>query len=161
MKKNSALFPMAVVFGLLFAAASGFAQTRRVKFTVHDSAGKAIEGVAISMTSPENAEFKKTVLTDKKGQCKFLIPMEIANVKAVLEKEGFQKLEQSLPLKQLRSSQDSLSYESSFLLYGSDERSPQQQLQDVQDKKESRVQFDLGGRAFYEGGFYRRHRSVP
>ena len=65
-----------------------------MKFMVKDSAGKPVDGVSISMISPQNDTLKKTVVTDKKGQCTFLLPMEITQLDVVLEKEGFQKLEE-------------------------------------------------------------------
>ena len=108
------------VFALLIlglAVASGYGQTRRMKFMVKDAAGKPVDGVSISMVSPQNDTLKKDVVTDKRGQCTFLLPMEITHLDVVLGKEGFQKLEKNLTLRELRSAKDSFSYEESFLLY--------------------------------------------
>ena len=143
------------VFALLMCglAAAGFGQTRRMKFTVKDSAGNLVDGVAIAMVSPQNDTLKKSVVTDKKGQSTFLLPMEITDLNVVLEKKGFQKLEKSLVLRNLRSAQDSFSYEESFLMYRASEKSPEQQYKEYQDNLEARAQFDRGIKLFQQEDF--------
>ena len=138
------------IFGL---AVSGYAQTRRMKFMVKDTAGQPVDGVSIAMVSPQNDTLKKSVTTDKKGQCTFLLPMEITDLNVVLEKEGFQKLEKSLVLRNLRSAQDSFSYEESFLMYRANEKSPEQQYKEYQDNMEARAQFDRGIQLFQQEDF--------
>ncbi len=152
---NHRLYRLSVFAFLIcgLAVASGFGQTRRMKFMVKDSAGSPVDGVAISMVSPQNDTLKKNVVTDKKGQCTFLLPMEITHLDVVLEKEGFQKLEKNLVLRQLRSAQDSFSYEESFLMYRANEKSPEQQYKEYQDNAEARAQFDRGIQLFQQEDF--------
>jgi tetratricopeptide (TPR) repeat protein len=153
MNKRFSFLPLFIIVSLCLTASMGWSQTRRVKFVVKDTGGKPVEGVAISMSSDVNAEFQKVLKTDNKGQCKFLIPMEIATMKVVLEKEGYQKLDQSLTLKNLRSAQDSFSYDHSFMIYRSDEKTPEQKYKEYQDSKETREQFEKGTQLFQAEDF--------
>jgi len=127
----------------IFSSVS-LAQTRRLKLNVKDSGGKPIEGVKITLTSPEKDDYKKVIVTDKKGKTTLLVHMEIKNVNFLLEKEGYQNLQDSKELRRIRSSQEALYYEHSFILYRNDELSPQQKIQKYQAAQEARSFFNKG-----------------
>lgn len=101
--------------------------TRRVKLLVVDADNQPLNKVKITLTSPDRTDLKKEYRTNKKGESKFMIAMEIKNVHFILEKEGYQTFEQTIDVRTMRSSQAALKYEGTFTLYRSDELSPQQE----------------------------------
>jgi tetratricopeptide (TPR) repeat protein len=126
--KRTASFTL--VFILIFTAIL-FAQvtTRRVKLMAVDTDNKPIGGVKITITSPEIRAFKKEFFTDKRGQTAFILPMEIKVAVFLLEKEGYQNHQESAELIRMRSSQESFLYERSFMLFQSDQLTPEQMAQ--------------------------------
>lgn len=145
MYKRSSLFIFIAIF--IFSSVS-LAQTRRLKLEVKDTDGKPIEGVKITLTTPEKDDYKKVVSTDKKGQTTFLLHMEIKNVNFLLEKEGYQNLQDSKELRRIRPSQELLYYEHSFLLYRTDELSPEQKIQQYKASQEALSFFNKGMELF-------------
>ena len=129
------------------------AQTRRVKLTVKGKDAKPVEGVKITLTSPEKDDFKKVVITDSKGEAKLLIHMQIKNVHFLLEKEEYQNLQDSVALKQIRRSQQALYYERSFTIYRTDELTPKQQRQQFQVTQDAFSFFQIGTELFQAEDF--------
>ena len=145
MYKRISLFIFIAIF--IFSSVS-LAQTRRLKLEVKDTDGKPIEGVKITLTTPEKDDYNKVVSTDKKGQTTFLLHMEIKNVNFLLEKEGYQNLQDSKELRRIRRSQEALYYEHSFILYRTDELSPEQKIQQYKASQEALSFFNKGMELF-------------
>ena len=145
MYKRISLFIFIAIF--IFSSVS-LAQTRRLKLEVKDTDGKPIEGVKITLTTPEKDDYKKVVSTNKKGQTTFLLHMEIKNVNFLLEKEGYQNLQDSKELRRIRTSQEALYYEHSFILYRTDELSPEQKIQQYKASQEALSFFNKGMELF-------------
>jgi len=148
--KRMALFAFISIF--IFSSLS-VAQTRRMKLKVKSTDGHSIQGVKITLTSPENNDFKKIVVTDKKGQITFLVHMEIKNVNFLLEKEGYQNFKDSKELRRIRKSQEALYYEHSFLLYRTDELTPGQQRQQYEASQQAMSFFNKGTELFQAEDF--------
>ncbi|MFP4082286.1 MAG: tetratricopeptide repeat protein [Candidatus Aminicenantes bacterium] len=143
-----------LAFVLIFILSSlSMAQTRRVKLAVEDTEGRPVEGVEITITSPQKTDFEKVEITDENGETKFLVQMEIKEIHLLLEKEGYQPLKDSLSLRQIRSSQEALYYEQSFVLYGTDELTPRQKQQQYQATQEALAFFNKGMEYFKEEDF--------
>jgi len=117
-------------FLLLFNAIL-FAQVtaRSVKLTIVDSDNKPIERAKITVTSPEIRDFKKEFITDKMGQSRFLLPIQIKKADFFLEKEGYQNHQESVELKKMRNLRESFNYEVFFILYRNNEFNPKQEAQ--------------------------------
>ncbi len=142
------------IFITIFISSSiSVAQTRRLKLKVNGTDGKPIEGVKITLTSPEKDDYKKIVSTDKKGQTTFLLHMEIKNVNFLLEKEGYQNLQDSKELRRIRKSQEALYYEHSFILYRTDELSPEQKIQQYESAQKAHSFFNKGAELFQAEDF--------
>lgn len=120
----------ALIFILVFTFTM-FAQvsSRRVSLTVKDTDSKPIEGVKVTITSPERGSFKNEFSTNKKGQSFLILPMQIKTTIVSLEKEGYQKHQESIELIKKKSSEVSFRYDLSFILYRDDELSPEQEAQ--------------------------------
>ncbi len=145
MYKRISLFIFIAIF--IFSSVS-LAQTRRLRLKVKDTDGKPIEGVNITLTTPEKDNYKKVVSTNKKGQTTLLLHMEIKNVNFLLEKDGYQNLQDSKELRRIRPSQELLYYEHSFLLYRTDELSPEQKIQQYKASQEAHSFFNKGMELF-------------
>ncbi len=145
MYKRISLFIFIAIF--IFSSVS-LAQTRRLKLEVKDTDGKPIEGVNITLTTPEKDDYNKVVSTNKKGQTTFFLHMEIKNVNFLLDKEGYQNLQDSKELRRLRQSQEALYYEHSFILYRTDELSPEQKIQQYKTSQEALSFFNKGMELF-------------
>lgn len=118
--------------------------SRRVKLAVVDSDNNPLEKVGIILTSPDRSDFRKEYFTNKKGETAFIMPMEIKNVHFLLEKEGYQKFQQTVDLRTMRSTQAALKYEGTFTLYRSDELTPQQETQRKEAYDEALPLFNSG-----------------
>lgn len=103
--------------------------SRRVNLTIVNTDNKPIEGVKITITSPERGSYKKEFFTNKKGRSSFILPMQIKTAIFSLEKEGYQNRQESVELIKMRSSGESFRYDLSFILYRSDQLTPQQVAQ--------------------------------
>ena len=142
------------VFLLLFIIPALLqAQTRRVKLTVKGTDKKPIKDVKITLSSPEKDNFNKVVKTNKKGETSFLLQWEIRNLNFLLESEGYQSVKETASLRQLRKSQASLFYEHSFLLYRSDEFTPEQKKQKYKTNQQSLAFFNKGMELFQAEDF--------
>lgn len=150
MYKRISLFIFIAIF--IFSSVS-LAQTRRVKLNAKGTDGKPIEGVKITLTSPEKDDYKKVVTTNKKGQTTFLLHMEIKNVNFLLEKEGYQNLQDSKELRRIRKFQEELYYEHSFILYRTEELSPQQKIQQYESAQKAHSFFNKGTELFQAEDF--------
>lgn len=102
---------------------------RRVKLFVVDTDNQPLDKARITLTSPERSDFRKEYRSNKKGESSFILPMEIKNAHFLIEKEGYQKYQQTVELRSMRSSESDFKYEGTFMLYRSDELSPQQEAQ--------------------------------
>jgi len=120
--------PILTLVFILILTAILFAQvtTRRVQLMAVDTDDKPIAGAKITITSPEIRALKKEFFTDKRGQIAFILPMEIKVAVFLLEKEGYQTHQESVELLRMRSSQESFLYERSFMLFQSDQLTPEQ-----------------------------------
>jgi tetratricopeptide (TPR) repeat protein len=105
-----------------------FAQvtTRRVQLRAMDTDHNPIPGVKITITSPDIRTFKKEFFTDKRGQIAFILPMEITIAHFLLEKEGYQNQQESVELIKMRDSQEALLYQRAFMLYRTNQLTPEQ-----------------------------------
>jgi tetratricopeptide (TPR) repeat protein len=122
--------------------------SRRVKVVVVDSDSQPLENVQITLTSPDRGGFKKEYKTNKKGESKFILPMEIKNATFLLQKEGYQEFQQTVDLKAMRASQAALKYEGTFTLYRSNQMSPQQEAQQKEAYDEALPLFNAGIQLF-------------
>lgn len=128
------MFKRTASFTLIFILISTLSlltqvSSRRVTLMVVDTDNKPIEGVKITITSPERSSLKKEFSTNKKGQSSFILLMQIKTGIFSLEKEGYQNHQESFELIRMRNSQESLKYEHSFILYRNDQLSPKQVAQ--------------------------------
>jgi tetratricopeptide (TPR) repeat protein len=122
--------------------------SRRVKVVVVDSANQPLAKVKITLTSSDWGDFKKEFQTNKKGESKFILPMEIKHAHFLLEKEGYQTFQQTVDLKTMRSTQAALKYEGTFTLYRADELSPKQEAQQREVYDEALPFFNSGIQLF-------------
>ena len=152
MKIKKRITSFAMIFFFIFMSLA-LAQTRRVKITVKDTGGKPIKGVKITMTSPETETFKMKVVTNEKGETKFLVQMEINVLQFLLEKEGYQSLQESFPVKLIRSTQRSLEYEHTFILYRSNELTPQQKREKGEAGQRALILFEEGMTFFQDKNY--------
>ena len=148
--------PARLIFFLLFLGCSFlFSQTsaRRVFVEVRDASQRPVEKVKITVSTVERSDLKKEYLTNKKGQAAFLLAMEIKVADFVLEKEGYQRHQESVELSKVRKSREEMSYQISFVLYQANELTPAQRLikQDVDQK--ALAFFDNGIGFFNAGNF--------
>jgi tetratricopeptide (TPR) repeat protein len=143
------LFLLLVGCSFLFSQISA----RRVLVEVRDASQKPIEKVKITVSSAERSDLNKEYLTNKKGQAAFLLAMEVKLADFILEKEGYQRYQESVELSKVRKSQEEMSYQISFVLYQANEVTPAQrhQKQDVDQK--ALVFFDKGIGLFNAGNF--------
>ena len=91
MKKMSRTLTAVAAFGLsavLFAGAQA-----RLKGTVTDGAGTPLEGVTVTMTTPNLRLFKVTLKTDKKGEYSTIVNDATMPYHLKFEKEGFAAFE--------------------------------------------------------------------
>lgn len=132
-----------------------FSQTaaRRVLIEVKDTSGKPVERVKITITNSERRDFKKEYLTNKKGQSAFLLPLEIKAADFLLEKEGFQNHQETIPLTAVKKSQEEMSYEIPFVLYQATELTPDQKRQKQEVNQKALGFFDKGITFFNSGNF--------
>lgn len=148
--------PARLSFFLLFLGCSFlFSQTaaRRVLVEVRDSSQKPIEKVKLSVSSPERIDLKKEYLTNKKGQAAFLLPMEVKSADFILEKEGYQRHQESIELSKVRGSREEMSYQISFVLYQANELTPAQRLQKQDVDQKALAFFNKGIGLFNAGNF--------
>jgi tetratricopeptide (TPR) repeat protein len=120
---------------------------------VEGTDGKAIEGVKITLTSPEKSDFNKVVVTDEEGHVTFLLQMEIKNVNFLLEKEGYQILQDSKELRTIRKSQAELYYGHTFMLYRTDEQTPEQTRRQYEVNQQALSFFNEGMELFQTEDF--------
>jgi tetratricopeptide (TPR) repeat protein len=128
-------------------------QTRRIKLRVEGTDGKAIEGVKITLTSPQRSDFNKVVVTDEEGEVIFLLQMEIKNLNFLLEKEGYQVLQDSKELRTLRKSQELLYYEHTFTIYRTGEQTPEQTRRQYEINQQALSFFNKGVELFQTEDF--------
>ena len=138
---------------IFITSSFSLAQTRRLKLEVKGTDNCPIDGVKITLTSPEKSDFKKTVVTDKKGQVIFLVQMEIKNANFLLEKKGYKNLNDYVILKRIRKSQEDLYYERSFILYRTDELTPEEKVQQYESTKQALSFFNKGMELFQAEDF--------
>ncbi|HTD53153.1 MAG TPA: tetratricopeptide repeat protein [Thermoanaerobaculia bacterium] len=86
--KRSIVALFALVFFVLAGNASGSAQGR-VTGKVTDSAGAPIEGVTLTLTTPDIKNFKISVKTDKRGQYGIIVNDATHRYRMRFERDGF------------------------------------------------------------------------
>jgi len=137
-------FAIFFVFFVLVLTSQPQVSSRRVKLIVVDTENQPMEKVKITLTSPDRGDFRKEFHTNKKGESGFMLPMEIKNANFLLEKEGYQKFQQTVDLRTMRISQAALKYEGTFTMYRSDQLSPQQEVQNKEAYDEALPLFTSG-----------------
>jgi tetratricopeptide (TPR) repeat protein len=142
------------IFIVIFICSSfSLAQTRRLKLKVEGTDGKPIEKVQITLTAPEKDDFKKVVKTNKKGETTFLVHMEIKNLIFLLEKKGYQNLQDQKELRFLRASQEALFYEHTFMMYKVTESTPEQTRLQYETNQQALALFNDGMALFQAEDF--------
>jgi tetratricopeptide (TPR) repeat protein len=142
-----------VLFFLGYSFSFSQTSARRVLVEVRDASQKPIEKVKITISSAERSDLKKEYLTNKKGQAAFLLPMEIKAADFILEKEGYQRHQESIELSKARKSQEEMSYQISFVLYQANELTPTQRLQKQGVDQKALGFFEQGIELFNAGKF--------
>ena len=148
--------PALLIFFLLLSGwtfLSSQTSARRVFVEVRDASQRPIEKVKITVSSPERSDLKKEYLTNKKGQAAFLLAMEVKLANFVLEKEGYQRHQESVELSKVRKSQEEMSYQISFVLYQTNELTPAQRLLKQGVDQKALAFFDRGIEFFNAGNF--------
>ena len=87
MKKKVGIGATLLAFG--FAAVLSAGAQARLKGRVTDSAGKGLEGVAVTVTTPALRTFKMSLKTDKKGDWSTIVNDATMPYHVKFEKEGF------------------------------------------------------------------------
>lgn len=82
---------------LLAAAAFGVAQAR-IHGTVTDETGKALPGVKITVTNPQDAAFKMNVTTNSKGEFSLMVVDATKVYTYTFEKDGYQTLKEQVKI---------------------------------------------------------------
>jgi tetratricopeptide (TPR) repeat protein len=83
---------------LILTVPQAAAQTARISGTVVDTDGQPIEGVKITVTTPDSGSFELVKVTNKKGKATLSFNNLAWRYQIRLEKEGFQTKVEALPL---------------------------------------------------------------
>lgn len=143
------LFLLFLGYSCLYSQTSA----RRVLVEVRDSSHRPIDKVKITVSSIERNPLRKEYFTTKRGQAAFLLPIEIKSADFILEKEGYQRHQESVELTKVRKLQDEMSYQIPFTLYLINELTPAQRLQKQDVDQRVLDSFAKGIELFNSGNF--------